>query len=120
MSDAFPFLKNKDLVFLKRTGNQPEKSKFKAGLKGEDISCSLATFSAYEQGHSTHQSEQIQAERWSGVLEDPCQAWLNPLVDGLRRHSEGSGRGAGQVWAVVGHSRDLGQWHLSNSKKKIK
>lgn len=45
MSDAFPLLKNKDLLFLKRTGNQPEKCEFRAWLKGErQIFCSLVTW----------------------------------------------------------------------------
>lgn len=40
------FYKIKDPLFLKRTGNQPEKCEFKAGLEREDTFCNLATFSA--------------------------------------------------------------------------
>ena len=82
MSDAFRFFflfKHKELLFLKRTGSQPEKCEFKACLEEGDTFCNLAVFSAYEQRRgyppiTLHEDH---------VLETPCPAWVSPRANGL-------------------------------------
>lgn len=94
MADAFPFFKkHKDLLFLKRTGNQPEYCEVNTCLEGEGIVCNLATFSAYEQGHGYPQSELMQVMCWRVVLENPCLTGVSPVVNGLWGHAGGSWEG---------------------------
>ena len=79
----FFFFKHKELLFLKRTGNQPEKCAFKACLEGGDTFCNLAVFSAYEQRHG-YPPITLRADHvLESILETPCPAWVSPLVNGL-------------------------------------